>query len=151
MCPTAPLQDLSALPIGVGDRRVTTEPMRRWTSLVLIGAAASACAPDVVSPVAVGPQAPFSVAEGRIVDATGATVLLRGVNLSQTAKSAPFRPVEVEDEAGRAVLRAHGPLALRYLTSWAAIEPEDGTFDEAYLEALATRLASPSSAFGRLR
>jgi len=117
--------------------------MRRRCSPALLGAAllSSSCAPEVLAPVAVGPQAPYAVQDGRIVDAAGATVLLRGVNLSQSAKSAPFHPAELDDD-GRAALLAHGPVALRYLTSWAAIEPEDGVFDEVYLEALANHLGA---------
>jgi len=113
--------------------------MKRRLAALLAAGPLSACAPDADAPVVAGPQAPFSVRDGHIVDATGAVVLLRGVNLSQTAKGAPYHPAELDDD-GRAALKAHGPVALRYLTSWAAIEPEDGVFDDVYLAALATHL-----------
>jgi endoglycosylceramidase len=111
--------------------------------VTVTAAVAVGCAPDdVVVPDATGPVAPFHVEGSAIVDAEGARVLLRGVNLSQSAKNAPFHPTELDDADARATLRAHGPLTLRYLTSWAAIEPEDGHYDDAYLAALADRVSA---------
>ncbi len=115
--------------------------MKRHVAL-LAAALSPACAPVFEAPTVVGPQAPYSVAGDHIVDATGATVLLRGVNLSQTAKQSPFHPEELASDEARAALRARGPLAIRYVTSWAAIEPEDGVFDEAWLTTMAGHLAA---------
>ena len=101
---------------------------------VLVG---PGCAPELVEDAAL--EGPFGVRDGFLVDAHNGRLLLRGANLSQTAKAAPHHPIELEGE-GRALLAAHGPMAIRYLTSWAAIEPEDGVLDGEYLAGLAERV-----------
>ena len=98
-----------------------------------------ACAPALVDDAPL--EGPFSVEGGRLVDAHGGRLLLRGTNLSQSAKASPYHPVELLGD-GRARLAAQGPLALRYLTSWAALEPEDGALDLTYLDGLAERVAA---------
>lgn len=98
-----------------------------------------ACAPSLVEDAPLA--GPFTVQDRFVVDAHGGRLLLRGTNLSQSAKSEPFHPLELEGD-GRALLAAHGPMAIRYLTSWAAIEPEDGALDAAYLAGVAERVSS---------
>lgn len=99
----------------------------------------TACAPTLVPEAPL--EGPFTTQDGAIVDAHGGHVLLRGTNLSQSAKAAPYHPSELDGD-GRALLAAHGPMAIRYLTSWAAIEPEDGALDQGYLAGLAERVAA---------
>jgi hypothetical protein len=99
----------------------------------MLGAfAVTACVPTAPAPLPDAPLAgPFHVeddGEGRpprLIDAAVGTVLLRGVNLSQTAKSPPDVALEVDTPEGREALAAEDPLALRLLPSWMAIEPHD--------------------------
>jgi endoglycosylceramidase len=116
---------------------------RRLDLALLLGSFAAACVPAPPEPLPDAPLAgPFHIEDDgdgrppRLVDAAFGTVLLRGVNLSQTAKSPPYVPLEVDTPEGRAALAAEGPLAVRLLTSWTAIEPDEGVFDEAALARL---------------
>jgi len=98
---------------------------------------AACAAPPSATPPHVG--APYHT-DGRFLrDAAGGAILLRGVNLSGSSKTAPYDPVEMDGD-GLARLDAYGPVAVRYLTTWAAIEPEQGTFDDAYLARLTANM-----------
>src|SRR3954449_2773246 len=71
---------------------------------------------------------------GRIVDARGREVLLRGVNVNALAeywKGTPFPttfPLAPDDPDRMAAI---GWDAVRLLVSWSRIEPQPGTYDEA--------------------
>jgi endoglycosylceramidase len=73
---------------------------------------------------------------GRIVDARGREVLLRGINVDvladhwQGSGQAPVQPFLPEDLA---LLRASGFNLVRLQLSWSRIEPRPGQYDEAYL------------------
>ncbi|MDP7038691.1 MAG: cellulase family glycosylhydrolase [Myxococcota bacterium] len=84
--------------------------------------------------------APYSTDGKYIRDAGGAAILLRGTNISQVSKAAPYHPTHMDEEGAIETLNANGPIAIRYLTSWAAIEPEDGVYDEEYLAGLKERV-----------
>ena len=113
-------------------------------TLVLLGAAACSDAPD---PTAAEPlrlpalhAEPDPVAGGRIVDAEGREVLLRGVNVNALAEywassefptTFPFTADDADAIAGI------GWNAVRLLLSWSRVEPQPGVYDEAYLDEVA--------------
>ncbi len=75
----------------------------------------------------------------RIVDESGRTVYLRGVNLgekSQSAKHVPWQQAEDYHNLGR-----WGMNAVRMLIFWSAVEPEPGKYDEDYLKGVDRQVA----------
>ncbi len=71
-------------------------------------------------------------AEGGVLrDATGGTVLLRGVNVAGNAKVPPF--FAIRSEADLDPLKQWGMNVVRLLFTWEAYEPSSGIYDEAYL------------------
>jgi len=75
--------------------------------------------------------------EGRwIKDEKGRVILLRGMNLSNKAKSPPFHPLRDDQEAELDRLKAWGFNSLRYLIIWEAIEPAPGVYNQYYLSKL---------------
>ena len=71
-----------------------------------------------------------------IVDACGRVVILRGVNVESSSKG----DAQSDDHLPESGMAAQASLArwgwnnVRFLVFWGAIEPEDGTFDEEYLD-----------------
>ncbi len=73
-------------------------------------------------------------------DHEGRVLLLRGLNVSNKSKSAPFFPQWLTFQDVQR-LRARGFNCVRFLVIWEAIEPEEGVFDEAYLDMVEERVS----------
>jgi len=82
--------------------------------------------------------ATWSVSGGFIRDEDGRTVTLRGVQIAGDQKSAPYIDGKTLADYQR-IRDAWGFNSMRFLMVWAAIEPEEGQYDEAYLDSLAER------------
>jgi endoglycosylceramidase len=81
----------------------------------------------------------WHVSDGQLRDADGRSVVLRGANVSSAHKSAPY--FDFHELADFRIMRDEWGLnSVRFLIEWAAVEPERGTFDDAYLDAVAQRI-----------
>jgi endoglycosylceramidase len=87
-----------------------------------------------------GPASPDRVRDGFLHDDDGRAIIMRGVNLAGAHKNAPY--LDDKQPADYARIRADwGFNAVRFVMTWAAVEPEEGRFDDAYLDRVAERLA----------
>lgn len=80
---------------------------------------------------------PDPVAGGRVVDAEGREILLRGANVNALAdywKGIEFPTVFPFTEADADRMSEIGWTAMRLLISWSRVEPSPGEYDEAYLD-----------------
>jgi endoglycosylceramidase len=87
---------------------------------------------------------PDPTAGGRIVDAEGRTVLLRGANVNALAeywKSTDFPTTFPFGEEDAEQMAAIGWNAVRLLLSWSRVEPAPGEYDEAYLQEVDAAIA----------
>ncbi|MGH7293638.1 MAG: cellulase family glycosylhydrolase [Polyangiaceae bacterium] len=108
--------------------------MRRAPSAVLLAVSLSlACSQSGTKVPAV------TVAKGFLRDAQGRALVLRGANVSGKAKAPPY--FDFQGPADLARMRPDwGMNAIRFLVLWSAIEPAEGRYDEAYLDAVAQRI-----------
>lgn len=83
-------------------------------------------------PSATDPSTPLS----GWTDDQGRVVVHRGMNVASTAKSTADH-LPGFDDAAYDLLPAHGITLARYLVFWEAIEPVEGQYDDAYLDAVA--------------
>ncbi len=116
--------------------------LSRWLLPLACLAGTAACSDDGTTlATAKGAAAPtWSVRRGFLRDAAGRAVVLRGANVSGKHKTFPW--FDFQGPADYARMRGDwGMNAVRFLVSWAAIEPVAGTYDASYLDAVAERIA----------
>ncbi|MCW5802347.1 MAG: cellulase family glycosylhydrolase [Deltaproteobacteria bacterium] len=95
----------------------------------------AACGDNVRAPA----EPRWHVRDGFLRAPDGRAAILRGVNLSGAHKYAPYLDDKQPADYAR-VRDAWGMNAVRFLMTWAAVEPEPGRYDDAYLDAVAERL-----------
>lgn len=84
-------------------------------------------------------EARWRVADGHLRDPDGRVAILRGANVANAHKQPPF--LGFHEAADYARMRDEwGWNTVRFLLTWEAVEPEDGAFDDAYLDEVAARL-----------
>lgn len=81
----------------------------------------------------------WHVADGFLRAPDGRAVILRGANVSGQQKWAPYLD-ENNEEDYRRLRTVFGMNAIRFVMTWAAVEPMRDQFDDRYLDAVATRL-----------
>ncbi len=81
----------------------------------------------------------WHVSAGALRAADGRALIMRGANIANAHKSAPYFGFHGQQDFTR--LRADwGMNAVRLLILWAAIEPQEGSYDDSYLDEVEVRL-----------
>lgn len=75
-----------------------------------------------------------------LTDDQGRALFLHGLNTSGSAKGDPDRLPWITEEDVRTEYDAMGTNFVRFLIQWQALEPEEGVYDEEYLDAVAERV-----------
>ena len=105
----------------------------------------SAGPPSPGDPLPALQAVPDAAEGGRIVDASGREVLLRGVNVNAHVEYWQYDPELfttypfTEEDAD--MIAAMGWNVVRLLLSWSRVEPSPGEYDEAYLDEIAESVA----------
>lgn len=101
--------------------------MRAWIAVAVLAGCSDA------------PPAGWHVSGGFLRDPEGRAVIMRGVNLSGSQKAAPYLDDKTAADYER-VRADWGMNAIRFVMTWAAVEPAPGQYDDAYLDAVAERI-----------
>lgn len=75
-----------------------------------------------------------------LTDDQGRALFLHGLNTSGSAKGDPDRLPWITEDDVQAEYDAMGTNFVRFLIQWQALEPEEGVYDEEYLDAVAERV-----------
>lgn len=109
--------------------------MKRLPVLLALVAAGCGSSGEAPTPLPV-PSPPVDARW--ITDAGGRVLILRGMNMSGSAKSDPLRSPNLTDADIERVSHHWGFNFARYLVLWDALEPEAGKIDTAYIDRIAT-------------
>jgi len=86
------------------------------------------------------PAAPsWHVRDGALRDVDGRAAILRGLNVSGAQKMAPYLDDKQPADYQR-IRDAWGMNAIRFVMTWSAVEPSEGSYDDAYLDQVAERI-----------
>jgi len=126
-----------------------SEPIRTLLSVILLFALGCGSSSDRVpapgDPLPALRAVPGTTDAGRIVDAKGREVLLRGVNVNAHVEYWQYDPdlfttyPFTEEDAD--MVAAMGWNMVRLLLSWSRVEPSPGEYDETYLDEIAEAVA----------
>jgi endoglycosylceramidase len=109
----------------------------KWAAQLLLAFALAGCGNDDATDDS-SPKT-WHVAGGFVRDAEGRAVILRGANLAGAHKQKPYFGFHQPADFTR-VSNDWGMNSIRFLIIWAAIEPEKGVYDDAYLDAVSERM-----------
>lgn len=101
-------------------------------SVLALGACSSTAAPPAV-PAATNTQR-------FITDSVGRALILRGMNISGEAKGSVGHQPSITDGEVAQMSTEYGFRFARHLIFWGAVEPTQGSFDEAYLDEVESKL-----------
>ena len=110
--------------------------MIRLAVFALLGTGLVACGDNTAAEC--GGDGGVHVCKGALRDPEGRAMIPRGVNFAGSHKTAPY--TDDFTPADYAQLHTWGFRTLRFIITWAAIEPTQGTYDEGYLDWVAERL-----------
>jgi endoglycosylceramidase len=90
--------------------------------------------------IACGPGTPtWQVRKGALIAPDGRAAVLRGMNVSGSQKNAPYLDDKQEADYLR-IRREWGMNGIRFVMTWSAVEPEEGRYDDAYLDRVLGRM-----------
>jgi endoglycosylceramidase len=127
------------IPVGRWGGHVLAERWRRAAFVVLALVVLAGLGAPAEGARKLGPAPPLSHDGRWMTDAKGRVVILHGVNM--VYKRPPYDPSAIgfgADDA--AFLRRHGFNNVRLGTIYAAVEPQPGAYDDAYLERIRATL-----------
>lgn len=113
-----------------------SRPILPLVGLLIASAASTGCGSE---PDPTPLRAGYHVTDGFLRDPDGRALLLRGLNLSGRHKQAPYFDFQQPPDYAR-VSDAWGMNAARFILTWAAVEPAEGVYDDAYLDQVALRM-----------